>query len=90
MSAAFTPGPWSIGPAHVVRQQTVDEQGRRVTRFVAEAVLSAPFIEGEREANARLIATAPRMYAALEDCILALDPCPQRNEAIATLAKVQS
>ena len=64
MSAQFTPGPWRTGPAHVVRQQSVDGHGRRVTRFVAEAVLSAPFVEGERDANARLIAAAPELYEA--------------------------
>ena len=67
MSAQFTPGPWRTGPAHVVRQQSVDGHGRRVTRFVAEAVLSAPFVEGERDANARLIAAAPELYAAVEE-----------------------
>ena len=65
MSAAFTPGPWSVGPAHVVAQRSADNEGRRTTRFVAEATLSAPYVEGEREANACLIAAAPELYSVL-------------------------
>lgn len=71
----FTPGPWSVGPQHVVRAVSESDSGARVTRFVAEAVLSAPLVDGEREANARLIAAAPDLYEALcmvrdadEDC----------------------
>jgi hypothetical protein len=65
VSADSTPGPWSIGPPHVVAQRATDSEGRRTTRFVAEAVLSTPLVEGEREANARLIAAAPEMLALL-------------------------
>jgi hypothetical protein len=64
-----TPGPWSVGPANIVAQRSTDEQGRRTTRFVAEAVLSTPLVEGEQDANARLIAAAPELYSALSDAV---------------------
>jgi hypothetical protein len=89
-----TPGPWSTGPAHVVRQQTTDEQGRRVTRFVAEAVLSAPFVEGEREANANLIAAAPDMFEALvelhKDCLGFVKGPPTKGRGKVLFDKVEA
>ena len=59
--AGFTPGPWSIGPAHVVRHQFRDTQDRRVTEWIAECVGEHP--PGEIEANAQLITAAPELIA---------------------------
>lgn len=65
--AAHTPGPWIVaacrdtdGAAYIESPQTEDRNERVACVFAFEAV----------EANARLIAAAPRMLAALE---LALD-----------------
>jgi hypothetical protein len=42
--------------------------------------LAAPFREGEREANARLIAAAPAMYEALEEIKELADSAPSSTE----------
>jgi hypothetical protein len=65
---AFTPGPWSAGAGRYIKQVKHTSLGRE-TRFVAECVTALPLVEGEREANAHLIAAAPDMYAALQDCL---------------------
>jgi hypothetical protein len=95
-AAQFTPGPWK---AHIQRSKQGDDLGW-IVEFnngrIGWASLAYADINREaekddpaREANAHLMAAAPRMYAALEGCILALDPCPQRSEAKAALAKAR-
>lgn len=73
--ASFTPGPWEACngasltineseeaiPDHV-RRRFVDEQGRRVTQFVATCNTNL----AESRANAHLIAAAPDLLAALK------------------------
>jgi len=95
---AHTPGQWepcdgaSVGnlewPTHVKRT-FLDEQGRRVTQFVATCNDMLP----EVHANARLIAAAPEMLAALK---LAVGEgssfaCPEETEAklLAAIAKAE-
>ncbi len=60
MSAKFTPGPWRVG---VLRHCDVFVNTRQV---VASCPRSREVPDGEREANARLIAAAPELLAALE------------------------
>ena len=62
----FTPGAWRVGPPHVVRIETRDEQGRRVTGWIAECCNQIGRPIEETKANAHLIAAAPDMFAALE------------------------
>lgn len=97
-----TPGPWSVrrrGPhAYHVARVTQTEFGRE-TRFVADVCFAQPKIDGEQEANARLIAAAPDMLAALRamlrvaeaDLRLSLNPHPMRvavvRDAKAAIAK---
>ena len=70
MSAPGTPGPWGVGPSHVVRFGWYDQQGRRCTGWIAECVGEHP--PGEIEANANLIAAAPLLYEGALDTVIAL------------------
>jgi hypothetical protein len=54
-SAAFTPGPWQA------RKKLVHVEGKGTVALVHNPWNN----EGEREANARLIAAAPELYEAL-------------------------
>ena len=62
----FTPGPWCIARSGIGYPYQIDAPNgvhvRSVTRWGAISVPSLP----EGEANARLIAAAPTMYAALK------------------------
>ena len=76
--SAHTPGPWEACdsasitmndepvavPSHVCRRRR-DEQGRRVTEFIADCNMRLP----EANANARLIAAAPELLALVRDAI---------------------
>ena len=75
-----TPGPWKASGVGTVSHAT---RGFWIAR------LWVGFRTKEREANARLIAAAPDMLAALEDLTVAApnDPCWQRARAAIAKAK---
>lgn len=93
-----TPGPWSVGPGNVVKSVTDLPGGGRQTRWVAQVVHCTPVVEGEQEANARLIAAAPDMLAALKKLISAYDLAVVRSDvigfaheaAVAAIAKAEA
>jgi hypothetical protein len=70
---SFTPGPWILGGLGTIRAEVQpDGSGWNVCEAYGddEMVLS-----GERDANARLIAAAPDLYAACQELLrLAVDP----------------
>jgi hypothetical protein len=68
-----TPGPWSVGPTHVVRRQFRNEHNQRVTHWVAECCNQVGREREETEANARLIAAAPELYEAVEGVVAWID-----------------
>jgi hypothetical protein len=78
-----TPGPWTYYP----------ESDSSCSAIVAPGAFVCEFIESPNEANARLIAAAPDLLEALEDCLrvvefLASDSCPTTiQNAKAALAK---
>ena len=61
-----TPGPWTIGPANIVKAVTEIPGIGRQTQWIADVIDCRPMVVGEREANARLIAAAPKLLAALK------------------------
>ena len=61
--SSFTPGPWRIGLPHVVWQTVELEEGGRRHTPIAECFLH------DKEANARLIAAAPDLLAALKHAL---------------------
>lgn len=60
--AMHTPGPWQVGDTWAGVTRFVERLGQQ-PGYVAEARGSSP---EERDANARLIAAAPELLAALE------------------------
>lgn len=66
--ATWTPGPWHVGESHT------DEPAIRNTDNDCVAV-ACELLEGEADANARLIASAPELLAALEAVAGSLDSC---------------
>lgn len=79
--SAFTPGPWWIDPrcsTHVVApSRPICSAGGYVTNSVRSDVLAA-----ENDANARLIAASPTMYAALLDVIEHMDWSTPQGKAV--------
>jgi hypothetical protein len=64
VSAGFTPGPWSVGVVRFAgRTQLVCAYGKGFVCEVESPVRDGEFSHEEREANARLIAAAPELYA---------------------------
>ena len=61
--AKHTPGPWQIG------YPGVKSQGN----YIADCDVSYVFPDDEKRANARLIAAAPDLLAALERCLPFVD-----------------
>ncbi len=73
---AFTPGPWRLTePQAPDYYATIHGDGGKV--LVAEAETAF----GARDANARLIAAAPELYAALHNAERLIDACMDRNSA---------
>ena len=67
MNAKHTPGPWRIGSPPPNGQQTIGtDQGL----MVAVATTGAGV---QTKANANLIAAAPDLLKALEDCVVVMD-----------------
>ena len=56
-----TPGPWAIGHSFTADIAIREPSGECVA-------VTCELCEGEAEANARLIASAPELLAALRDC----------------------
>lgn len=90
---SHTPGPWETGPPHVIRRQYRDEQGRRVTQFIAQMCIPAGKCPDDVSHDAKLMSAAPDMLEAL----MVLDAylyatAPESNErqiVIAAIAKAQ-
>jgi hypothetical protein len=66
MSAAFTPGPWTLDATRYrdgygTRQNVLDAQGRVVLSVPSDRAFATT------EANARLITAAPELYEALTE-----------------------
>ncbi len=78
MTAAHTPGPWRISRGDVI----ADTKDGTATRNVARVDTGFP----ENDANARLIAAAPEMLAALNFLLNAPDDDPRSVER----AKIQA
>ena len=66
---AFTPGPWATGGDLSKTQCTVFARRGATTRRIAKCDPSVYMTEAECQANARLIAAAPDLYAALKEAI---------------------
>jgi hypothetical protein len=61
-----TPGPWEDNDAGLIYGQVSDDND--VAPFVSDVCDSPLEYSGQEKANARLIAAAPEMFAALELC----------------------
>lgn len=59
----FTPGPWHVGDTNRANQQVFDADSWNVASCT---IPNRP--RGEAEANARLMAAAPDLYEALQEC----------------------
>jgi hypothetical protein len=74
MSANYTPGPWQVGPEYENRlsrsvwRGSFYDKASTVARFVAT------------DADARLIAAAPDLLAALQECFLLLQQLGAEGE----------
>lgn len=68
MKAKHTPGPWRVHPEDV-EKVIQSSQGVAVMSGMLRDTI-------EREANARLIASAPDLLAALKCCLVALETIP--------------
>lgn len=67
MSAEFTPGPWIVTQecgAHVIRGADLDRKSDSGVDYKWRDYVASTW-GGENEANARLIASAPELLAAL-------------------------
>jgi len=66
LAAGITPGPWTKGLRLIIRRVYKDDQGRRVTRFIAEVLgFAGRDDQSEPEANAQAIARVPDILADL-------------------------
>ena len=80
MNTSFTPGPWTLGKGKVTIRE-VDKPGRK--GFIARCHMPGEYrvrSEEEAEANARLIAASPRLYAALDWFVQFCDEHPEWTE----------
>ena len=83
----FTPGKWMVDGNGV----SVFDERKEATLFIVDNVWEWEDTEGEADANARLIAAAPEMYAFLKDCVEALymNACPKlKRRALELLASI--
>lgn len=93
MNTSFTPGPWAISP---------ETDGTEIVAFDANPWSIRQFIARPERgnnwiANARLIAAAPDIYAALVAALMSLDARSEdsnldvvRQKARAAIARVQA
>jgi hypothetical protein len=78
----FTPGKWKVYH-DVFRPELSDKTITEVQREDGKAIISWSGFDGsgvpakERLANARLIATSPRLFNALKKLCEAVDSCPE-------------
>jgi len=81
MSAAFTPGPWTVSDS-APEEYAVSIHGAQLETggFPIVADIPERTIHGTHEANARLIAAAPDLLEALRDALKA------EEDAIASVA----
>lgn len=66
----FTPGPWEVLLSAL--QEVYSSRGEHLFRSVRRDLNGVEYVE--QEANARLIAAAPDLYAALEDLLAVVYP----------------
>lgn len=78
MSAKHSPGPWKRGGA--AKTWIYDSDGVTVAAVVYQ-------LDGNEYANARLIAAAPELLAALISCAAGLDPHDDRRERAVDLIR---
>jgi len=92
--SGYTKGPWTTGPAFVVKAVTKDDLSRTVTNWVAECPKSGVKPIEEAYANARLIAAAPDMHEALKVAEIASEELCQgqdpANECWNTLRMIRA
>lgn len=67
MMSNYTPGPWVVQETNFAQQKNVYAQTDK------PPIATVYGSTGENEANARLIAAAPDLLAALKECITAVD-----------------
>lgn len=87
MSTAFTPGPWRVANGinderrvgYLVVAARSKMHGGGPAIVTARPAYRSVEANGEAEANARLIAAAPDLYAALLD-LLEYQPCSRSHE----------
>lgn len=87
---SFTPGTWTL---HGEGSMRVCD-GRHDTEQGCQTLAEAEFLNMDRkvaEANARLIAAAPELLAALKDVLgtSELPSCLERNRAVSAVAKAE-
>ena len=61
MNAKHTPGPWKVSMNQIK------------SNYDTVAQVFTHLVQGRNEANARLIASAPDLLEALEDCVAVMD-----------------
>lgn len=90
-----TPGPWKVAPKGYLSICPVTDCGNLGTA-IASAVGDGVVVAGtncndDREANARLIAAAPGLLAALKEALPALDYCNAKKADVAraTIAEAE-
>jgi hypothetical protein len=80
MSERFTPGPWMTEGNDIGGWQIWHDSLCICQRS------DWPHYAERSAANARLIAAAPDLYEALDDAVVLLPDCPERDAARAALA----
>ena len=78
MNAKHTPGPWNIGSSDLpVSRMSIHCKGHKDSCHSTVALMVSRGAIGispdEEFANARLIAAAPELLEALEDCVAVMD-----------------
>lgn len=92
MSAKFTPGPWEMGDYYATGIYVWDENQDRCVALVEDCDVD----HSELEANARLIAAAPKLLEALESLVAEINHepnsefgFPSLERATATIAEAK-
>lgn len=78
MNAKHTPGPWNIGSSDLpVSRMSIHCKGHKDSCHSTVALMVSRGVVGishdEEFANAKLIASAPDLLKALEDCVAVMD-----------------
>lgn len=71
MNTTHTPGPWTVDGGYIMGGTPTNGEGLKTyALYVADCRISSAYrIHEEQQANARLIAAAPDLLAALQGCI---------------------